>query len=297
MEVKRSYRRRGTPDLPVATYIGIAGKNMRLVEDAEYHPEIEVVLQVKGTSTGEMGGRVNTYHEGDIWIIPSGMIHRRIGFSEDARVHRVIFSTEAIRMPPAHFFQREFVQPLSEGLLEMPTLLQPGHPAYPAVQKQLMALDGCRIYEKNYKQNRLSVVMGICLALMPYCRTITFDTPIPDPGHEGVKLCMRYLHNNHTRKITLEELSEYCHLHPNYLCAVFKAYAGETVFEYLNRIRVESAQRLLCEDLPVSEVAELAGFHSECFFYRKFKALIGMTPKAYQKHHRTGGNKERRNEN
>ena len=193
MEVKRSYRRRGTPDLPVATYIGIAGKNMRLVEDAEYHPEIEVVLQVRGTSTGEMGGRVNTYQEGDIWIIPSGMVHRRIGFSEDAIVYRAIFSTEAIRMPPSHFFQKDFVQPLSEGLLEMPTLLQPGHPAYDMVRYYLMQLESCRIYEKNYKQNRLMVVMGVCLALMPYCRVITFDTAIPEPEHEGIKLCMRYL--------------------------------------------------------------------------------------------------------
>ncbi len=287
MDAKRSYRRRGTADLPIATYIGIAGENMVIEKDAQYHPETEIVLQLKGTTTEEIDEKVLTYKDGDIWIIPSGAIHRRIGFSEDSLVHRVIFSTEAIQMPPDHFFQKDFVQPLSQGHLEMPTLLRPGHPAYQAVCNYMMQLESCRIYENNYKQNRLLVVMGICLALMPHCRILTYDTPIADPGHEGVKLCMRYLHNNHTRRVTLEELSAHCHLHPSYLCAVFKEHTGVTVFEYLTRIRVESAQRLLCEDLPISKVAELSGFHTECFFYKKFKALTGMTPKSYRKYNRS----------
>ena len=107
---------------------------------------------------------------------------------------------------------------------------------------------------------------------------------VADPGHEGVKLCMRYIHNNHTEKVTLEQIANYCHLHPSYLCEVFKKYTGQSVFDYLTKVRVESAAGFLRrEDLPVSKVAELSGFHSECFFYKKFKAIMGMTPKAYQK--------------
>mgnify|MGYP003320018860 CR=1 FL=1 len=54
MDAKRSYRRRGTADLPIATYIGIAGENMVIEKDAQYHPETEIVLQLKGTTTEEI---------------------------------------------------------------------------------------------------------------------------------------------------------------------------------------------------------------------------------------------------
>ena len=285
--MKRSYRKRGTPDLPVATYIGIAGKNMKLPGEGDYHPETEIVMQVAGSTTGLIGGEQWEFHAGDIWFIPGGTTHQRLGFSDDAVVHRITFSTEAIAMQPGHFFQKEFVQPLSEDRLEMPRLLQPGHPCYEAVRQPMMELEKCRIYEKNYKQHRLSVLMRVCLAIMPYCRIKEDIQAMPDPGHEGVKLCMRYIHNHYAEKVTLEEIAEYCHLHPSYLCAAFKQYTGQSIFDYLTKIRVETAAGLLIrEDLPVSKVAELSGFHSECFFYKKFKNLQGMTPKAYQKAHR-----------
>lgn len=284
MKVKRSYRRRGTPDFPVATYIGIAGDNMKLSGNADYHPETEIAMQVCGTTTGQIDGKVVTFQAGDIWLIPGGTIHGRLGFSEDAVVHRIIFSPEAITMHPGHFFQKEFVQPLSEDRLELPKLLQPGDPGYEGVRAPLMELECCRIYEKNYKQNRLSVLMRICLAIMPHCRIKENIPVIPNPGHDGVKLCMRYIHNHHAEKVTLDDIAHYCHLHPTYLCATFKQYTGQSIFDYLTKIRIETAAGLLLkEDLPVGKIAELVGFRSECLFYRKFKEIMGVTPKTYAK--------------
>lgn len=284
MEVKKRLWRRGTPDLPVATYIGIASDNMKKwSNEPEFHRETEITLVVSGTTTMLLGQRQITFRSGDIYIIATNQTHQRVSFSHDCRVHTVVFYPEAIRMHPTHYFQKSFVQPLSEDRLELPSLLQPGHPAYEEIYTQLMRLESCRIYEKNFKQHRLSVLMNICIALMPFCTVISNDPPLPDPGHEGVKLCMRYLHNHHSKKITIPEVAEFCHLHPNYLSTAFRQYTGKSIVEYLTEIRIETAQRLLKEDLPISKVAELSGFRSECLFYKKFKAHTGMTPKAYAK--------------
>ena len=284
MEIKKSYWRRGTPDLPVATYIGIANQNMKKwSKNAEFHRETEITLLVSGSITMELGQTQTIFYASDIFIIPANMTHRRVAFSSDCRVHTVVFYPDAIRMHPTHYFQKNFVEPLIEERLELPHLLQPGHPAYDEVYEQLMRLESCRIYENNFKQHRLSVLLNICLALMPHCQVISEQTPIPDPGHEGVKLCMRYLHNHHSKKISIPEVAEFCHLHPNYLSAVFRQYTGKSIVEYLTAIRIESAQRLLKEDLPVSKVAELSGFSSECLFFKKFKEHTGMTPLTYRK--------------
>lgn len=287
MNEVRGYRRRGTPDLPIATYIGMAGVNMTVASIPTYHPEIEIAMQLAGTCAGVIDGQKVTFHAGDIWIIPGGVTHQRTGFSEDAIVHRIAFLPEAIAMSPGNFFQKEFVQPLSSGQLELPRILQPGHPCYEEIREAMLQLERCRIYEKNYKQHRLSILMRVCLALMPYCALKEEVPQLPDPGHEGVKLCMRYIHNHYAEKVTLEEIAEFCHLHPSYLCEVFKAHTGQSVFDYLAKIRVETATSLLSrEDLPVSKIAELVGFHSECFFYKKFKHFTGTTPMAYRKSQR-----------
>ena len=280
----RNTRQRGTPDFPVSVYWGFAGVNMRTHPNAEYHPEPEIVLVSQGSVAMQIGGEMKAFSSGDIFIIPPNVVHWRRRFSEDAKIWTIVFSPEAIQLHPEHFFQKEFVLPFSKGLLEFPPLLQPGHPAYDEVYDLMTQLDRCLVSQKNYRHQRLRILMSICLALSPHCRTLSHTTPAQDPGHEAVKLCMRYIHSNYDKRLTLGAIAEHCHLHPNYLCAVFKQYTGETVFEYRNRYRVELAEALLRrEELTVSKVAELAGFRSECQFYQKFKEHTGTTPKAYAK--------------
>lgn len=284
MNKNKNYHLIGTPDLPIAVSVEIAGKNMKTKANPNYHREIEISLQVAGTSTNQIGDQVFTHQAGDIWIIPGEIPHRRIAYSEDSIIHWMIFSPEAIAMRADHFFQTEFTKPLSEGRLEMPGLLQPGHPCYEPVREALMQASDCPYFKKNYKQKRLLILMQICLALMPYCHIKEEIKPIPETAPEGVQLCMQYIHNCYPKKIKMEDIAKYCYLHPNRLSTIFKQYTGQSVFEYLTVFRVETAAWLLKrEDLPVSKIAELVGFRSECLFYRKFKEIMGVTPKEYAK--------------
>lgn len=260
---------------------------MRHHPNAEYHPEPEIVLLSQGSMTMQIGGETKIFSGGDIFIIPPNTVHLRTHYSEDAKIWTIVFSAEAIRMSPEHFFQKEFVQPLSEGRLEMPTLLQPGHPAYDEMHGLMSQLDRCLIAQENYRHQRLRILMSICLALLPHCRILSQVRPGSDPGHETVKLCMDFMLDHITEKLTLETIADHCHLHPNYLCALFKQYTGETVFEFRNRIRVEMAENLLRrEEISVCKVAERTGFRNECQFYQKFKHYTGLTPKAYRNQHR-----------
>lgn len=286
MELKRSYRRRGTPDLPMAVYIDTA-RVAGFHPIPEYHPELEIVRILKGHVVIQLSGVPNTFREGDIFIIPSNTVHHYRYMSKDVKYCSVIFSPDAISMQPEHFFQKSFVQPLAEGRIQLPSLLQPGHPAYDVVSTQFYLLMQCRIFTENYQFNRFSALMTICFALFPYCTVSSKSQAISAPGNDVVRLCMRYIHNQLASKITLEALAEHCHLHPNYLCALFKSYTGQTIFEYLARYRVDTAaQLLMTEDLPVAKVGELVGFQSESLFYRKFKEIMGVTPKAYARQHK-----------
>jgi AraC-like DNA-binding protein len=287
MKNRRVYHASGTPDFPVSFGIEYPGKQLKIKPDASYHPEIEIALQVAGTSVHQLEGQIITRQAGDIWIIPGGVPHRRISLSQDGAIHWITFSPNAVAMQSAHFFQKEFAKPLAEGRLEMPALLQPGHPCYQPVKEALLQAKDCPYYSKNFKQKRLLIMMQICLAIMPYCR-IREDIPvIPPDVPESVQLCMRYIQNRYHTALKMEDIAQFCHIHPNRLAAVFKQHIGQSVFEYLTKFRVDIAADLLKrEDLPVSKVAELVGFRSECLFYRKFKALMGMTPKEYAKQHK-----------
>lgn len=284
MKVTKDYHRTGAPELPINIGIETPKKRLKLKPYARTHPGIEITLQVAGSTVNQIEDQIVTRHTGDIWIVPSGTPHRRIAYSEDSIIHWMIFLPEAITMRPGHFFQEAFVRPLSEGRLVMPTLIQPGHPCYEAVREALLQAKNSPFYQKNYRQKRFLILMQICLALMPYCHTREDIPIIQDTFPEPVRLCIGHIYNRYHTELKLEDIAKHCHLHPNRLSSIFKEHTGQTVFEYLTKFRIETAAGLLKqEDLPVSKIAELVGFRSECLFYRKFKEIMGTTPKAYAK--------------
>lgn len=284
MEEKRFYRRRGTEGLPITSLLIVAGISMQRY--CHWHPEPEFIYIVQGSLQKRLGKETVTLKAGDFYIIPPNEIHGIESFSDDAMFRRVVFDPQAITMTPTHFFQKNFVVPLVENRLTMPRCILPGHPAYEVIRANMLELAECRTYEPDYQPKRFGILMAICTTLFPYCQADTPQTRVLDPGNEAVRQTMRYINSYYRRKIDLQTLADEVHLHPNYLCALFKAYTGETVFQHLTRIRVESAAYLLREnDIPISKIAEISGFNTESLFYQKFKQIMGVTPSAYKKKH------------
>ena len=69
-----------------------------------------------------------------------------------------------------------------------------------------------------------------------------------------------------------------------HVCRTCKAITGYTPSEYVNRIRIEHAARLMrTTEIPVEEVIESCGFENVSYFYRLFRKQMGATPMAYRK--------------
>ena len=63
---------------------------------------------------------------------------------------------------------------------------------------------------------------------------------------------------------------------------------GETPSQFIRRVRVEHAARLLREGAgSISEVAYAVGFNSLSYFSRAFREVYGQTPSAYAETPRT----------
>ena len=291
MEERRFYRRRGTEGLPVTSLLIAAGFSMQRY--CHWHPEPEFIYVVQGSLQKRLGKETVTLKAGDFYIIPPNEIHGIESFSEDAILRRIVFDPLAITMPSTHFFQKDFVVPLMENRLKMPRCILPGHPAYDIIKANMLELAECRTYEPDYQPKRFGILMTICTTLFPYCQADTPQTGVQDPGNEAVRQTMRYINSYYRRKIDLQTLADEVHLHPNYLCALFKEQTGKTVFAYIDRYRVRRATRLLhSSTLSVARIAESCGFGSVSFFSRKFRALIGMSPMQYRKHYASAAEQE-----
>jgi two-component system response regulator YesN len=91
-------------------------------------------------------------------------------------------------------------------------------------------------------------------------------------------ISQKYMEN-----ITVVRLSEEVYLSPNYISLIFKQETGESVIEYVTKVRMEAAKELLkSEDLKVLEIAEMVGYENSTYFSTVFKKYTGMYPQKYR---------------
>ncbi len=98
-----------------------------------------------------------------------------------------------------------------------------------------------------------------------------------------VAIAAAFMEERFSESISLEAIASAAHLNPNYLCEVFKATFGTSVGAYLSQLRLEHARFLLTTtQIPVTEVADQAGFVDAGYFARVFKTSTGQTPREFR---------------
>ena len=280
---------------PSITYYHPAGKELPVnvtyrVINAHTSPSLgftyiahyfSVLLVYRGEVLTSMNGVPVGLQPGDIRIFLQGDLHHLRGNAPDTRYVQISIRPSFWAFPKDHYFYRHFVEPLSAGTLDCPRLLRPGDGGYEAMYALMHRLDHTREGQESYLADLVSIGISLCTTLLPYCTT---GTPVSYPTEDAVRSCLKYMSDHSAEKITLEQMAELVHLHPNYLCTVFKQYTGKTIFDHLTRQRLRRAvQKLRTTRLPVQQIAERAGFPSISFFTRKFRAVYGCSPSQFRK--------------
>jgi AraC-like DNA-binding protein/ligand-binding sensor protein len=93
----------------------------------------------------------------------------------------------------------------------------------------------------------------------------------------------RFIWENYTRKISLQEIASASGLSAPYFSTIFKEEMGENLSSYLNRLRVEKAAVLLSGSvLSLNEIAAACGFEDQSWFSKIFKSFTGISPGKYR---------------
>jgi LacI family transcriptional regulator len=100
---------------------------------------------------------------------------------------------------------------------------------------------------------------------------------------------LRFIHDRATSPICIDDVVKHVQLSRRALQIRFQKVIGRTIHAEIERVRLERAKRLLLEsDLPMSTVAEAAGFNTASYFVQVFRQGVGMTPARYRTKIRTG---------
>lgn len=112
---------------------------------------------------------------------------------------------------------------------------------------------------------------------------------IPEIQQEDtvIQQILLYIENNFHEQLNLKSVSKEFHFNPSYLSNYFATNYKEGFNEYLNKIRIGEATKLLKQSkIPISEISERVGYSDHSYFCKVFKKQKGTSPSSFRRNNK-----------
>jgi two-component system response regulator YesN len=104
--------------------------------------------------------------------------------------------------------------------------------------------------------------------------------------HQGINRIIEHAHQYYPNILTLKSMAKLVAMEEHYLSRLFKQKTGETLINFIQKVRVEKAKLLLVEtEMPIVEIGVNVGFPNDNYFGKIFKRWSDKTPGQYRKKH------------
>jgi len=254
-----------------------------------YHQEYELSFITEGSGKRIVGDSVEEFHPGDLIFI-------------GPRIPHVWFSETPVRNQHSGRTLESVYMLFNNDILpdEMTAL-----PEFENIRKAIILSErGARITGDTL--NEVSRIM-LQLPYMNRIKRLMFFYEIMDligrstsfsylasehymktkfeTNNSRINKIHEFLMKNYRDTVDLEEVAEVVHMAPASVCRFFKSSTGLTVFEYLNKIKIDySCKLLLNTDLSIVDISYDCGFNNLSHFNKQFRKFLGQTPSQFRKH-------------
>ena len=99
-----------------------------------------------------------------------------------------------------------------------------------------------------------------------------------------IREAQEYIAENYGNSdFSLNMIAGYIGVSPSYFSSIFKQSTGQSLIEYLTKVRIDRACELLkCTNLRTSEIGEKVGYNDPHYFSATFKKIMGQSPKDFK---------------
>ncbi len=239
----------------------------------------ELVLIVQGAGEWVLDGVRRPYAMHDLLVIPPFTPHAFHATGSGPAEHVAVHFDFAPDLPPAGEGldrRRPYQVRFTHGLgLATQRRLFAGHRLTRALNDVVTAHASPQVLGPALASVHLA---GVLLALLAEpTKARPGDTTLRDQAR--VQAIVRHMTENLARPVDHAALERVSGLSPSRLSALFREVTGHPPLDYLRRLRVEEARRLLADSrLSVKEIAARTGFRDTSHFSKVFRRVDGLAP-------------------
>lgn len=227
---------------------------------ANWHENIEMLYVVEGEGKIRCGCEEYSLKVGDIFVVNSNLTHDI--YSESRIKYRCLI--------PDRNFCMYFG--IDTSALQYKSIIND--------DKAQRLFERINIEKTDSKEFKKAAMMCAVIDLIVYLsQNYADNTGEKKKNSENIALAIGYIKSHLTEKVTLDEISSQIGLNKYYFAREFKRVTGYSLIEFINRLRIDYAKRMLSkEDAVIGETALKTGFTDFAYFSKIFKRYTGITP-------------------
>lgn len=254
-------------NLPCVFHAGIEKTAFNYSKQTNWHDNLEIELCTGGEGFILLDGDRYEFKRGDIAVVNSNVIHNTVtntALTYDCLIIDTKFCKTAGINPASLCFNPLITSPaITKSFLE--------------ITKIYNSDDLCHIAKLQAEILKILIILREKHTL--------FERAVQSRSKhfETVKSTIRFIRENYSQKIVLEELAKNVYTDKFSLSKKFKEVTGSTIVQFLNSYRCEMAIQLIRDGNPINESAIKCGFNNMSFFTRTFKTHTGKLPSEYKK--------------
>lgn len=250
-----------------------------------HHPEYELTLTLNSKGWRFIGDHIGKYRSPDLALVPSDMPHTWASTATIQRdePHTAIviwfsghWALQMAQVCPEYSAIRRLLRNASTGL-EFPR----------AIAKRVLGRLDEILSESS--RSRLHATLDLLVTLADVNAVNLSKTAMTVPSAEDSEPAqftrvLQYLHRSFQEPIRIDTLCGVGNLSARSLHRLFVKHTGDSVSEYLCKLRIGRACMRLAEtEMPVSMIAYEVGLSNLANFNRQFRRIRQMTPSAYRR--------------
>lgn len=139
-----------------------------------------------------------------------------------------------------------------------------------------------RISEKIFKTDSASELMTQLNEVLEEIVSL-ISSSRASANRQIFETAVQYIKSNYNKNMTLDEVAAHVYISPYYFSHGFKSFTGMNFMEYLKKVRIEEAKKLLLTSkMSLKNVSKKVGYQDPNYFSRVFKNMVGIPPSDFR---------------
>lgn len=245
------------------------------------HPEVELILQLKGKGLCFIGNYIGDFSAGDIFLLGSNLPHEFKKETADMECSVMVVHFDKNFWGEA-FWQLPEADEIKRLLNQSTKAIKINGAANKELTSAIQRLEHATGFE------RITLLCQCLLGISRERRKQTLSTlqvkDLESFADSTINKVVEYTINCFDEPISLAKVAALVPMSVSAFCRYFKRATKKTYIEFVNEIRIGHAcHALLNTDKTVLQIAYDSGFNTVANFNKQFLKVKGMQPSVYRK--------------